>query len=308
VVLADRRACLRTGTVANVVVPHPDYVRLAAHYGFRPDFCEAGDPESKGVVEALVGYAQTDLVIPAGGWESLAAANEAARAWCAEVNGRVHTEIAAIPAERLATERGVLRPLPTLRAPLRQGAARKVDKLSTIRFGAARYAVPHELGGATVSVLAQEGAVLIEHAGREVARHRLVAPGEVALEDTHYGGPARRPARAVRPRSAAETAFLALGPAAARFLRAAAAAGTVRLDSELRAIVALEPAWGRAALLPALERAVTFHRFTAADVRAILAAGPGVPTPTPPGPGLALPHVPPVPTRALSAYALEALR
>jgi transposase len=307
VVLADRMAGLRAGTVANVVVPHPDYVRLAAHYGFRPDFCEAGDAESKGVVEALVGYAQTDLVIPAGGWESLAAANDAARAWCAEVNGRAHTEIAAIPAERLATERGVLRPLPTLRAPLRQGAARKVDKLSTIRFGAARYSVPHELVGATVRVLAQEGAVLIEHEGREVARHRLVAPGEVALEDAHYGGPARRPARAVRPGSAAETAFLALGPAAERFLRAAAAAGTVRLDSELRAIVALELAWGRAALLPALERAVTFHRFTAADVRAILAAGPGVPTPTPPGPGLALPHVPPVPTRALSAYALEAL-
>ena len=310
VVLADRMACLRAGTVANVVVPHPDYVRLAAYYGFRPDFCEAGDPESKGVVEALVGYAQTDLVIPAGGWESLAAANAAARAWCAEVNGRVHTEIAAIPAERLATERGVLRPLPTLRAPLRQGEARKVDKLATIRFGAARYSVPHALVGATVHVLAQEGAVLITHNGVEVARHRLVAPGEVALQDAHYDGPARRPARAVRPRSSAELAFLALGPAAERFLRAAAAAGTVRLDSELRALVALEPAWGRAALLPALERAVTFHRFTAADVRAILAAGPGVPTPTPAGGDLPLAHlnVPAVPTRTLSAYALEALR
>ena len=55
VVLADRMACLKTGVVANVVVPHPDYVRFATHYGFRPDFCEAADPESKGVVEALVG-------------------------------------------------------------------------------------------------------------------------------------------------------------------------------------------------------------------------------------------------------------
>ena len=25
-------------------------------YGFRPDFCEAADPESKGIVENLVGY------------------------------------------------------------------------------------------------------------------------------------------------------------------------------------------------------------------------------------------------------------
>jgi len=121
VVLTDRMSCLRAGVVANVVVPHPDYVRFAGHYGFRPDFCEARDPESKGVVEALIGYAQSDLVTPAlmdGGWADLAAANTAARQWCREVNGRMHSEIAAVPIERLATERGVLRPLPALRPAL----------------------------------------------------------------------------------------------------------------------------------------------------------------------------------------------
>lgn len=35
-VLADRMACLKGGVVANVVVPTPDYVRLAGHYGFAP--------------------------------------------------------------------------------------------------------------------------------------------------------------------------------------------------------------------------------------------------------------------------------
>jgi hypothetical protein len=52
---ANRMGCLKGGVVANVVVPTPGYVRFAAAYGFRPDFCEAADPESKGVVEALVG-------------------------------------------------------------------------------------------------------------------------------------------------------------------------------------------------------------------------------------------------------------
>ena len=47
VVLADRMGCLKGGVVANVVVPAPGYVAFAAHYGFRPDFCEAADPESK---------------------------------------------------------------------------------------------------------------------------------------------------------------------------------------------------------------------------------------------------------------------
>ena len=53
VVLTDRMGCLKGGVVANVMVPTPEFVRFATHYGFRPDFCEAADPESKGVVEAL---------------------------------------------------------------------------------------------------------------------------------------------------------------------------------------------------------------------------------------------------------------
>jgi transposase len=68
VVLADRMGCLKGGVVANVVayvvVPTADYVRFATRYRFRPDFCEAADPESKGMVENLVGYAQRDVVVP----------------------------------------------------------------------------------------------------------------------------------------------------------------------------------------------------------------------------------------------------
>ncbi|WP_206443238.1 DDE-type integrase/transposase/recombinase [Candidatus Protofrankia datiscae] len=45
VVLADRMGCLKGAVVANVVVPSPAYVRFASHYRFRPDFCEAADPE-----------------------------------------------------------------------------------------------------------------------------------------------------------------------------------------------------------------------------------------------------------------------
>ena len=85
-------------------------MRFAAHYGFRPDFCEAADPESKGIVENLVGYAKTDLMVPQAPFGDLAAANAAAAAWCAEVNGAVHSEICAVPAERLVTERELLGP------------------------------------------------------------------------------------------------------------------------------------------------------------------------------------------------------
>ncbi len=79
VVLADRMGCLKGGVVANLVVPTPDYIRFATHYGFRPDFCHANDPESKGIVENLVGYAKRDLMVPTGvSTGDLAGANEQA--------------------------------------------------------------------------------------------------------------------------------------------------------------------------------------------------------------------------------------
>jgi transposase/plasmid stability protein len=307
VVLTDRMGCLRAGTVANVVVPHPEYVQFATRYGFQPDFCEAADPESKGVVEALVGYAQRDLVVPAiaeGGWADLSVANAAARAWCAEANAQVHSEIAAVPAERLVTERGVMRRLPSLRPPLREGESRKVDRTGMVRFGSARYAVPSERVGQVVQVRAEASVVLITQGGVEIIRHQPVGPGEVALGP--FADEARRPTRGVRPRTATEVAFLGLGGAAEAFLRAAAAAGTLRLEAELAGIAALDVAWGREALKRALERATTYRRFTAADVRAILAAGLGVPEPTRAGQPLAL-DLPEVAERPLTAYALTQL-
>jgi hypothetical protein len=68
VVLTARMAALKASVVANVAVPHPDYVRFATYFGLRPDICEAADPESKGVKQHPVGYAKSDNVVPAGGW------------------------------------------------------------------------------------------------------------------------------------------------------------------------------------------------------------------------------------------------
>lgn len=308
VVLADRMGCLKGGVVANVVVPTAGYVRFATHYGFRPDFCEAADPESKGAVEALVRYAKSDLVVPADDFAGdLAAANAAAVAWCAEVNAAVHSEIAAVPDERLVVERDVLRALPSLRPTMRLGVARKVDKLSTVRIGSARYSVPHLLRGQHVDVTTADDRVQVWHQGELVAEHRLVPPGSSSVLDEHYNRPKQAPVRAVRPRNKAELAFVALGEDAVAFLRAAAAAGTSRLPAHLAAIAALREAHGHEALTAALRRAVQFRRFTVEDVRSILAAGPAAPTPARAGAVLDV-DLPSVPTRGLDAYRTDRLR
>jgi hypothetical protein len=306
--------CLKGGVVADQVVPTGAYVRFAAHHGFRPDFCRAADPESKGIVENLVGYAKTDLMIPGvdgcgDPFTDVTAANIAAAAWCVEVNAAVHAEICAVPAERLVVERELLAPLPSLRAGIGRTLTRKVDRLACVRFGSARYSVPVRFIGAlvrlhveadrTLSVLAGPGE------GEVIAEHRLVGPGETSILDAHYGGP-RPPApqRAVRPKTVAEKEFCALGPTAEAFLVGAAAAGNTRLSQELVELNLLAAAHGQQVFLDALARAVAFGRWRAADVRSILAAGAGTPQPGIAGDALVL-ELPVVPTRPLSAYAID---
>jgi transposase len=306
-VLADRMGCLKAGVVANVVVPTADYVRFATHYGFRPDFCEAADPESKGIVEHLVGYAKRDLIVPASPVVGdLVAANRSAAAWCAEVNAAVHSEICAVPAERLDQERELLAGLPSLRPEIgARPASRKVDKLSCVRFGSARYSVPSKLIGSTVLLRVADGhvQVLEPFTGEIAAEHALVAPGEASIADEHYGSARpERPRRAPRPKTEAEKQFLALGEVASVFLAGAAAAGVANLPREIGEILTLQAAHGPDALIAALGRAVEFRRWRADDVRSILAAAGAAPQPRPAGQALVL-TLPAVPVRPLSDYA-----
>ena len=81
--------------VANLVVATPDYVRFAAHCRFRPDFCHASDPESKGMVENLVGYAKSDLMTPLAALEQLLGTENLTPDW-AVVNSRAEQWLSLI--------------------------------------------------------------------------------------------------------------------------------------------------------------------------------------------------------------------
>jgi hypothetical protein len=271
------------------------------------------------MVENLVGYAKSDLIIPligrlelegtAGDLVDMASRNQAASAWCVEVNAAAHSEICAVPAVRLKVERPLLGELPSLRAEFgARPTIRKVDKLSCIRFGSARYSVPNRLIGRAVTVLVDDHLLrVIEPVTGEVhAEHRSVAPGETSIVDAHYGGPRPdKPRRAARPRTQAEKAFLALGPVAEAFLTGAAAAGVTKLGTEIVEVLDLGAAHGNDALLTALERAVQFSRWRAADIRSILATNGQAPSPRPAGEVLGdavVLTLPTVPTRSLEAY------
>jgi hypothetical protein len=248
--------------------------------------------------------------VPEAPFADLAGANTAARAWCAEVNGVVHSETMAVPAERVVTERELLGPLPSLRASFGKTITRKVDRLSCVRFGSARYSVPVRLIGQQVRLRADDGRLLaiMTGDGQIVAEHSLVPPGEASVRDEHYGGPRpATPARAVRPRTAAEREFCVLGPVAEAFITGAAAAGSTRLGMDLAELNTLRAAHGDQAFTGALDRAVAFGRWRPADIRSILAAGAALPGPRVAAGGALALDLPGVPVRPLADYAIRTL-
>lgn len=305
-VLADRMGCLKAGTVATVVIPTAEYVRFATHYRFRPDFCHPADPESKGIVENLVGYAKTDFVIP--DTTDLTVINEAAERWCGEVNARMHTETCAVPAERLIEEQTLLRVLPSLRPRIGHVEIRKVDKLSTVRVGSARYSTPHAHVGRHVEVVVFDSQVRIyADDGELIAEHPQLNPGEASVLDEHYPTPRKPASRGPRARTDHEREFLALGEHAEQFIRDGAAAGVSTLGREIVEIVTeLLPAHGNDAVTKALGRAVRFGRYRAADIRSILAIGPAPQEPVAAGPNVIV-GLPTVEVRSFDAYRIENL-
>jgi transposase len=300
-VMFDNPKTVTNYFVAGLSVYNAELVRLASHYHFTPVTAAAADPESKGKVEALVRYVKSDCV-PEEGFGSLGQANAWGDDWCEEVNAEKHWETKAAPAERLELERPLLRRLAE-RPPVASGEARLVDRMSSIRFGSARYSVPSNLRGQAVQVMVDGEEVRIVHEGGEIAFHQLQPPGGSSILDEHYPTAPPSGLRAARPRTAVERAFLELGPPAEAWLRAAAAGGTPRLQLQLAEVLHLARIHGRPAVLGALVRATQFGRFGWDDLRSILAAG----TATPPAvaggrTALSVVGLPEVPQRDLSDY------
>jgi hypothetical protein len=233
-------------------------------------------------------------------------ANEAARDWLEEVNAQQHSEIMAVPSERLDVERELLSSLPQLRATMGHVIYRSVDKLSCVRYASARYSVPMALVSKVVEVRVANGELQVIHLGVLQATHALVAPGETSILDDHYGGPREKPRRALRPRTDDEVAFCALGPIAETYLKRSAAAGMTSLKSDLVVLNRLERSHGRDALVAALERATHFARYRASDVESILLAGAGVAHPSRRGEAIIV-ALPVVTSRPLSDYAARSL-
>jgi transposase len=289
--LTDNAKTVTVEHVAGVPVRHPQMVRVGHHYGCLVQSCQPFDPETKGGVEATVKIAKADLVPTdtnlLGEYGSFAELEDACVTWCELVNHRRHRETHRVPASMLIEERRRLHTLPQQPYVLALGEERLVGDDRTIRWGDVRYSTPpgHEgtrvwcrVHGDRLVIVANTGTGLTE-----IWRHVLSTPGNPVVLDEHYpehpGGNGPRKPRP-RPRTAAEEAFLEIGPGAERWLIEAAATGTVRVRAKMGRAVELAAVLGNERVDDALGLAAMAGRFADDDLASICdhLAGPGAAT------------------------------
>ena len=196
--LTDNEKTVTDRHIAGIAVRNPQIVAVGHYYGLSIATCVPADPESKGGSESTVKLAKADLVptehnlLPDyESWDQLVAACDA---FMDTVNGRVHRAIGERPVDRLEIERAHLHAVPADPFTAAFGETRAVGWSSTLNHRGARYSVPHQWVDQRVWVRVEGDQLVVVATPAsgpvEIARHRLVGPGQVS----HRPGPLPRAA------------------------------------------------------------------------------------------------------------------
>ena len=170
-------------------------------------FCEAADPQAKGVVERLQGYAETNFE-PGRVFANELDFQEQMDAWFSRVNARTHKTLRARPVDRLREELEVMAGLPDRMPDTARRWVTRVPPDPYLRLDTNDYSLDPGLVGRRVEVIADQrtvtavaldtGEVACRHT-RVFARHRTVTALEHAraLRAGHAAN--AEPAVEVRP-------------------------------------------------------------------------------------------------------------
>ena len=283
-VLTDNEKTVTSEHVAGIPVRNPQLAEFARHYNVVVHTCVPADPASKGGTESSVKIAKADLVPTdtnlLDSYDSFGELEAACQEFCELVNTRIHRVTRRPPVDMLAEERLRLHPVTVTPFTVAFGVTRRVpDNTPMVAFEYGQYSVPHTLCGQTVWVRVQgRGAdeqVVITHLGAdgpvEVARHHRATPGSPKLIDEHFPPQPEGPLdRSPKPRSGAESEFLALGEGARLWLVEAAAAGTTKMRAKMAAAVDLARLFTPTEVDWALGQAAVHGRFAGHDLASIL--------------------------------------
>jgi len=168
-------------------VPTREFLRLASHFLFDYRFCRVRRPNEKGHVEAMVGFARRNFLVPvpvADSWEALNA--ELAERCRADLARRVRGKDRP-KGELLADERPALRPIPATGFESRRVELAQANSLSLVRFDGNDYSVPTAYAHHPITAVGGLDEVRLVCRDRLVARHRRHWGKErVTFDPVHY--------------------------------------------------------------------------------------------------------------------------
>jgi hypothetical protein len=146
-------------------------------------FCEPADPQAKGAVERLQGYAETNFE-PGRRFANELDFQGQLDGWFAKVNARTHKTLRARPVDRLADELAVMAPLPAEMPDTARRWTMRVAPDPHLRLDTNDYSLDPTLVGRRVEVSVDQrevtavaldtGEIACRHR-RSFAKHRTVA-------------------------------------------------------------------------------------------------------------------------------------
>jgi len=151
-------------------------------------FCEPADPQAKGAVERLQGYAETNFE-PGRAFANEVDFQDQLDAWFAKVNARTHKTVRVRPVDRLAEELAVMAARPAAMPETARRWVTRVPPDPHLRFDTNDYSLDGGLVGRRVEVSVDQrhvaavaldtGEIACRHA-RVFARHRTITALEHA--------------------------------------------------------------------------------------------------------------------------------
>ena len=179
------RVLLREENLGDLVLTR-GFRQFVSEHGFLPVFCRKGDPESKGMVENLVGYVKHNFL----GGRDFPGEDELNRqclAWLGRTaNGTEHHGTRRVPSEEFATEKGHLLPWKGVPAkPVEEMRKYHVRKDNVVTYHGNYYTVPtgtYAGPGTQVYLCERDGRLAVYDAetGKFVTDHE-VCPGKGVL-------------------------------------------------------------------------------------------------------------------------------
>jgi transposase len=174
----DREGALHAGAGR----PTAPYAAFCGQLALGWHFCDPADPQAKGAVERLQGYAETNFE-PGRSFLGPEDFQAQLDAWFDKANRRTHRTLRCRPIDRLAEERGAMRPLPAGPPDVDRRFVVRVQADPHVRVDTNDYSLEPALVGRRVEVrvgqrqiraVALDSGELAARHRRSFARHRTI--------------------------------------------------------------------------------------------------------------------------------------